>query len=140
MGNALSPSERSTTRWLNERVNPHRMVGNKDKTQLVGSDQLLLVTCVSICPDAHLDEIATFIFDEGGGLCSRESISKRLKEMQCTRVVASTEACQACSPENVLKAELFFAAPPPLGVLGVPRRRLIDADEFGTELNRRGHG
>ena len=41
--------------------------GNRDRTQLVGIDMMNMVTFLIAYPDASLDEIAVFIYNEGGG-------------------------------------------------------------------------
>ena len=62
-------------------------------------------------------------------------ISKRLNELAVTRKVGSTEAYDAFLPQNVLRAEIFWNSPPPLGVVSIARRHFIDVDEFGMCLN-----
>jgi hypothetical protein len=48
-----------------------------------------------------------------------------------TRKAASTTAYQAFSPRCMRLYDEFWSLPYPLGVIGTPRRRLIDIDEFG---------
>ena len=91
---------------------------------------------LQIWPTATADQIAAFLYNQGGELYSRESICERLKEIGMTRKVSSTEAYQAFSPINLLKVEVFFNEPPPAGIHGVPRRMLLDADEFGISLEK----
>ena len=97
----------------------------------MGNDQLLLAVFFVIWPCGSADECAAFIFNEGGDLYSRSEISHRLRELHVTRKVSSTEAYQAFLPINRLKLQMFFTMPPPFGILGVPRRKFIDVDEFG---------
>ena len=112
------------------------MTGNKPREGVTGISQLLLVVCITIWPTATHDEIAHFIYREGGGLISNPVISKRMKELDITRVKVSTEAYQAFLPANLRKEALFWSEPPPVGVVGVRRRQMINVDEFGMELNR----
>ena len=112
------------------------MTGNQVNGTIVGEDQYLAVICITIWPDNTMDEIATFIFNEGGGVYTRGQISQRLKDMECTRKVGSTEAYEAFTPNNVLCAELFWTRPPPLGVVSIERRRFIDVDELGGCFNK----
>ena len=112
------------------------MTGNHDRTQLVGLDQLTMVFFLIAYTDASIHEIAANIYNEGGELYSDDVISKRLNELQITKKKASTEAFQAFTPENRFRVECFFLCPPPLGVFGVPRRKLIDIDEFGLKLEK----
>ena len=128
-----SPS--SHWRWT-RRLLPYKMTGNHSSQTLVGADQLLMALCLSIWPDATADEIATFIYNEGGGVYSRAKIARRLKKLHVTRKVSSTEAYQAFLPNNLLRAELFWNTHPPTGVVSIPRRRFIDVDEFGISLER----
>ena len=129
-------SQRSISRWMTERLIPYRMTGNKNQSKLVGSDSLLLAIFLVIHPKAHLDEIATFIYNEGGGLYSRQDMSKRLKALKVTCKVGSTEAYQAFLPHDIWRCDMFWSRSPPLGIVTIPRRKHIDADEFRMEMNR----
>ena len=106
LGGEVRASIRSLGRWQ-ERLDRFRMTGNRDRSSLIGVDQLLLVLSILIYPDGNMDEMATFIYNEGGGLYTNRTISKQLHELQITQKVASTEAYQAFTPQNLLKAELF---------------------------------
>jgi hypothetical protein len=44
--------------------------------QVVTVDQLLLEVYISIHPDVTLDKMATFIYNEGGGIYSNKVLSK----------------------------------------------------------------
>ena len=134
-GLEIDASRSSHWRW-NHRILPFRMTGNRSNGTIVGADQLLAVICVTIWPDSTTDDIATFVFNEGGGVYTRGQVSKRMKEMEITRKVGSTEAYEAFTPDCVLRVELFWTRPPPLGVASIERRRFIDVDEFGVCLNK----
>ena len=134
-GEEIDVSAASISRWQRRR-NRYRRTGNQDRTQLVGVDMINMATFIIAHPDATLDEIAVFIYNEGGELYDNSTISRRLKELQITKKRASTEAYQAFTPENRFKAHVFFHDPPPLGIAGVPRRKLIDVDEFGLTLEK----
>ena len=92
----------SVGRWI-ERVLPYRMTGSFAKTYLVGEDLILLGILLIVFPQASQDEMAMFIFSEGGGLYSNPLISKRLKELRVTYKKVSVEANDAFSPRNVLQ-------------------------------------
>ena len=62
-------------------------------------------------------------------------MSRRLKELGMTKKVRSTEVKQGL-PINLFKREEFWTMPLPFGVNGCDRRRLIDVDECGIELQR----
>jgi len=131
----IAASTRSVIRW-EHRIHPYRMTGNTSRKKLVGPDQLLLVVFFLVWPCGDADECAAFIFNNGGDVYSRQAIADRLGELQLSRKVSSTEAYQAFHPINMMKCELFFSSPPPLGIFGVPRRKFIDVDEFGISLER----
>ena len=41
---------------------------NRERTTIVGVDLLSLVTYITASPDATLDEMVVFIYNEGGGV------------------------------------------------------------------------
>jgi hypothetical protein len=101
------------------------MTGNKQFNTIVGTDQLLLaITALAVYPDSEADEIAAFIYNNGGDLYSRQAIATRMKELRITRKVSSTEAYQAFTPNAILRCDLFWSRAPPLGVRTIERRRL----------------
>jgi transposase len=126
-------SIRSIQRWV-RRVEPYRATGNKQREVLTDLDQFLLTLCLNIYPRASADDIASFIVANGGDGHSRQTIYKRMKELGFNRKIASIEAFAAYTPENMLKAEIFWTHPPRAGVMGVPRYRLIDVDETHFNL------
>ena len=91
---------------------------------------------VYVYPRAKLDEIATFIVNNGGDVYSRQIVQSRLDELNMTRKKASTEAYQAFLPHNIAREERFWSQGPPLGVNGVLRRMLLDLDECGISLDQ----
>ena len=104
--------------------------------KIIGTELLNLVTFITAWPDATLDEMAAFIFIEGGGLYSRQAISQRLAELDITKKVASTEGYQTQHPDVQFRVWGFWNCPPHLGVFQVPRQRLIDVDEFGLTFEK----
>jgi hypothetical protein len=138
-GHKIRASKSSLGCWQ-ERIDRFQMTGNADRTKIVGVDQLLLVLSITIIyPDMTEDEMETFIYNEGGRLYPNSTILKRLQELKICQKVASTEAYQAFTPQNLLKVDLFWTWPPPLGVRTIPRWKFIDVDKFGVELNRCNH-
>jgi hypothetical protein len=74
-GEAIDVSRRSIYRWA-DRLEPFRQTSNRERTTIVGVDLLSLVTYITAWPDATLDEMAVFIYNEGGGLYSlRQSLN-----------------------------------------------------------------
>lgn len=130
---ASNVSQATIYQWQN-RVEPYRMTGGREREALVGKDQFLMAQFIYIYPSATLKEIAAFLYTNTGNLYSDQLISRRLKDLDVTRKKASTEAYQAFSPQALLRLQLFFTRPPPLGVYGVRRRKLIDMDEFGVAI------
>ena len=64
-GEAIQVSRRSIYRW-DVRLEPYRQTGNRPRTTVVGVDLLNLVTYITAWPYATLDEMAAFIYKEGG--------------------------------------------------------------------------
>ena len=126
---------RSVRRWI-VRMIPYRMTGNHEKTELVGEDLILLGVISIVYPQASQDEMAMYIYSEGGGLYNNPLISKRLDELKVTYKKVSVEAYEAFSPRNLLREELFWTRGLPLGKVGIERRKLIDVDEFAVEHKR----
>jgi hypothetical protein len=141
-GQPVRVSTASIYRWR-DRLESFRQTGGKARENLVGVDQMLLVLFLAAYPEAEADEAAMFIYENGGRVYTRGVISTRMKEVGMTEKKASTEAYQAYLPINLLKVELFWTRPPPLGVFQVPRRTLVDFDECGIGLEqcerRKGH-
>jgi hypothetical protein len=49
--------------------------------QLIGRDQLLLAIYMTAYPDAEIEECAAYILNNGGGLHSTSTISRRMQEL-----------------------------------------------------------
>ena len=58
-------SAASISRWQ-RRILPYRQTGNRDRSQLVGIELLDLATFIIAHPDAGIDEIAVYIYNQGG--------------------------------------------------------------------------
>ena len=97
-GDAIDVSFASIYRW-NLRPEPFCQTGNGSRTSIIGADLLSLVTYITAWPDATLDEMAAFIYNEGGDLYSRQTISRRLGELNITKKMASTEGYQTQQPD-----------------------------------------
>ena len=97
---------------------------------------MLLVLYLIAYPAPLLDEVSAFIANTStdGRIYSRGELTCRLSELKITRKRGSTEAYQAFLPRNLLKRNIFWDHPLPFGVNGVARRRFIDIDECGIEL------
>jgi hypothetical protein len=118
-GEAIDVSWRSIYRWA-DCLELFRQTGNRERTTIVGVDLLSLVTYITAWQDATLDEMVVFIYNEGGGLYSRQAISKHLGELDITKKRASIEGYQTQQPDVQFRVCGFWNCPPPLGILQVP--------------------
>jgi len=132
-GEAVSANPRTIRRWKLRPV-ALRKTGNKQRAGLVGRSLFFLVVFLQAYPDAMADEVAAYVYNNTGEICSRQDISQRMKDIQMSKKTCSREAFQAFTPQNLLKFRQFWTLPPPLGVVGIPRKKLIDVDEFCIEL------
>ena len=121
-------SRKSIRRW-HRRLVPFLQSGNKERSIIVGRDLVLLTICYFFAPRAESDEVASFIVANGGQVYSRQDISRRCNELKMNRKRASLESKEAYTIKNLVRCDQFFDHPPPVGVNGVQRRRLIDVDE-----------
>jgi len=132
-GEATEVSVASLYRW-EERRSPYRQTGAPARTAIVGVDMIHLATFLIAHSDSTMDEMAAFIYNEGGALYSNQRISERLKDLAVTKKKASIKAYQALNEVVQFRVYTFWNYPPPLGIFQVPLFRLIDFDEFGVTL------
>jgi hypothetical protein len=127
----------SVKRWNRNGIVPLRMTGNKPSSALSGQYLLLLVVYKLIWPQSTLYECIAFIANEteDARIFSQDDVSKALVKLGYTMKVTSTVAYQAFTQQNLDRRRLFWTQPWPVGIHGIPRRQLIDADEFGMHLN-----
>ena len=97
-GEAIDVSRQFIYQWA-DRLEPFCQTGNRERTTIVGVDLPSLITYITAWPDATLDEMAVFIYNKGGGLYSRQRISKRLGELNITKKRASTKGYQTQQPD-----------------------------------------
>ena len=131
--NSINCFTRSIYRWV-QRPFPYKMTGGRPRVHLTGADQLLLSLCLFIYPDASIDEIAAFIYANGGGIYERPTISTRCNELGLSRKRSSKESYAAFSPSSLQKYRWFMTLPPPLGVSGISVDKFIDIDETSFYL------
>jgi hypothetical protein len=118
-GEVTEVSERSLFHWR-ERLEPYRQTGSMERSQIIGTKLLNLVTYITAWPDATLDKMAAFIFNEGGELYSRQATSQRLAELDITKKRASTEGYQAAPGHAVLRVGVLELSSSSLCVPGAP--------------------
>lgn len=128
-------------KWIVEGVEGKVPTGNKQTQQLTGEHQVLLLQYREIYPRASADEVRAYIANNAvvQHIFSRVDISIAETRIGLTHKRASTTAYQALTPRNILRRQLFWTRPPPLGVFGVPVAQLLDMDEtaiFITSANR----
>jgi hypothetical protein len=110
------------------------MTGGIERVAVTGMDQLLLCTCIFIYPSATVDEVAAFIVNNGGDIYTCQAMYKRMKDLEWKRKEASTEAYGAFTERNVNHCCWFWTLPPPLGIVGEQRWRMLDSDESSFSL------
>jgi hypothetical protein len=140
-GHQVDVSSSTLYRWSRNGVQPKAMTGNKAHRKIAGDNQFLLIMYRLIYPEASLDEVRRFIYENSSNpiIFSRSDISLHETFLDVTTKVASTTAMQALLPHNVRRRNRFWNLPPPHGIRGVPRNDLIDIDEcaiFLTRVNR----
>ena len=125
---------RSIQRWAHNTI-PRRKTGNKSNSELSGHYLFLLV--LFKWPQANYYECIAFIANEtpNAKIFNQKAVSRALRRLGYTRKVTSTVAYQALTDQNLRRREMFFTRQWPYGIMGTPRRRLIDIDEFGLHLN-----
>ncbi|GKZ00788.1 hypothetical protein MPSEU_001030500 [Mayamaea pseudoterrestris] len=135
-GLPVAMSRSTMYRYRVNGVNPKRATGNRQREVLVGLSQIALAIILFAHPEASVDQIATFIYANTGEVVSRSQVSERMAELQISKKKASTEAYQAFTPVNMLRATWFWSQPPPLGVVTVRRNQFIDFDECAFNLEK----
>ena len=95
---ATKVSAASLYRW-EERRSPYRQTGAPARTAIVGVDMIHLATFLITHSDSTMDEMAAFIYNEGGTLYSKQRISERLKYLAISKKKASIEAYQALNED-----------------------------------------
>ncbi len=126
----------SSIRQWRERLEPYRATGNKAREQILGVDLINLMIFLRAWPESQLEEMAVFLYNDGGPLYSIDVISKRLAELKITKKRASTEASQAQREDVQFRIWSFWNCSSPLVIFEVPSRKLIDVDEFGITLEK----
>ena len=89
------------------------------------------------------DEIRAFMLRNGCGiLFSRQGLSRAENILNFNPKVAATTAMQAFEPHQIVRRQLFWNSPPPIGIRNVPTLELIDCDEaaFGLGVVNRKKG
>ncbi len=95
-------------------LDPFCQSGNRERTTIVGVDLLRRVTYIMAWPDAILDKMAVFIYNEGGGLYYCQAISKHLAELDITKKGLLPKATRHNSRTFSLECGDSGIAPPPL--------------------------
>jgi hypothetical protein len=117
-------------------VVPLRHTGNEFATMLRGRDAYLLALYRTAHPKSRADEVIAYLMNNQlvPRLISRKVLSAAETRLGMSTKRGSTSAYQADLPINVLRHENYFSQPPPLGINGFPRLRIVDIDESGWYL------
>jgi hypothetical protein len=134
-GENVDVSTRSLSCWR-ERLHPYCQMGNKAREQVVGVDLLNLVTFLRAWPEATLEEMAIFIYNEGGPLYSKQMLSRHLTKLNISKKRASTGAYQAQREDVQYRVWSFWNKPSPTGIFQVPQCQLINVDEFCITIKK----
>jgi hypothetical protein len=78
------------------------------------------VTFLRAWPEATLDKMAIFIYNEGGPLYSKQVLSRHLVELNILKKRASTEAYQAQREDVQYRVWSFWNELSPAGIFQVP--------------------
>ncbi len=121
-GEAIDVSLASIYRWA-DCLEPFRQTGNRARARILGVDLLSLVTYITAWPDATLDEMAVFIYNEGGGLYSCQAISTRLGELDITKTESVYRRLpDATARRAVLRVGILGLPPPPWHFSGATKK------------------
>lgn len=126
----------SLRRWSKDSV-AKQMSGGKQSHNAEGNHRYLLAFFKKFFPHASCSQCAAFIalHSGDGKVLTNNEITRALKDMNMTRKRASTVAYQAFTPVNLHKHFKYWNYNFPGGIADVPRRRMIDIDECGIQLN-----
>ena len=110
--------------------------GNKAPNVLHGEHQFLLCVIRCLRPKSTAAQVAAFICNNPPehALFTEKQISKREIELGMTRKCAVTTAEQASTPQNVLRAQLYWSTPWPTGIVEANHKN--DSDEFGLWVEK----
>ena len=131
-------SASSLSRWRRNGTGRKAMTGNHAPDVFGDEHDFLLSLCRLVWPKATTDEARAFIaqYASDNRLFTREQICRRQQERGYSRVRASTQAVQAFTPINIVRAFNFWNQPFPFGCVGLLVPNLIDMDEAGFWLEK----
>ena len=90
-----------------------------------------------IWPQANYYQCIKFIANETPSvkIFTERAVGRTLLRLGYTNKITSTVPYQAFTDHNLHRCHMFWNNPWPLGFMGMPRRTLLDIDEFGLHLN-----
>jgi hypothetical protein len=142
-GDPITVSKGTIENWT-RRIDAFVQTGNKANHALSGEYETLLVFHRLVFPRATADEAITFIAKNSvvTKIFDRGQIYDADKRLGLTKKKCSLTAFQALTPHNLARRRLYWTAPPPVGIAGVPLASLVDMDECAIHLNcaNRTHG
>ena len=134
---AIVPCARTLRRWR-QRLGAHVQTGNAEATLFMNGDLALIILFRLVYPKVSADEIIAFVATNGLShrFYSRAQITIAEQMAGFSRKRASTVATQALFQRNLVRRQLFYNSPYPLGIVGTPRHLFIDVDEGGFDITR----
>jgi hypothetical protein len=81
-GEVTDVSEQSLFRW-SRRLKPYRQTGNRERSQIIGTELLNLITYITAWPDATLDEMAHWQSGGGSAAAVRQWQAARRRHREC---------------------------------------------------------
>ena len=116
---------------------PKRATGNRhSEREILGPTLEKLALYRIVFPKATQAECRAHLYnlDSTVDPYSNSQLYRAEKLLGLTRKAASTTADQAYTAANLMKRDLYWSEPPPVGVAGVETRDMIDLDEAGYKL------
>ncbi|KAJ1421712.1 hypothetical protein B484DRAFT_332588 [Ochromonadaceae sp. CCMP2298] len=142
-GGQISVCNSTIANWV-RRFQPLVQTGNKATHAISGEYERLLVFHRLVLPRGSADDVIAFIAQKSvqTKLFLRQQIYEADKRLGLTRKKMSVTAFQALTPHNLARRRLYWTAPAPVGIAGVPVANLIDMDEFAIHFScvNRAHG
>ncbi|KAJ1423208.1 hypothetical protein B484DRAFT_331786 [Ochromonadaceae sp. CCMP2298] len=142
-GGQISVCQSTIASWL-RRFHPLVQTGNKADHAISGEYEGLLVFHRLVFPRGSANEVIAFIVQKSvqTKIFSRQQIYEADKRLGLTRKRTSVTAYQALTPHNLARRRLYWTAPAPVRIAGVPVASLIDMDEYAIHLScvNRAHG
>lgn len=132
---AGGPSLCTVRRWVREGQQRRVQTGNAPASVLRGGAGLFYLLLFRLAwPKAKADHVRAFLFQVTGRIYAPADITRAEQRLGYKRRRTSTLSYNALAPLAQMRRYIFWNRPPPLGIVGVDKARIIDVDEFGVTL------